>query len=74
MTTHRTAANAGIVKAMKKNNQSANKLATAAVRHANKLYKGAGGKVAMMKALARYAVNHPGSKRAKRMVGVLANR
>jgi hypothetical protein len=74
MTTHHSAAYAGIVKAMKKNNQGGKKMATTAVRHANKLYKGAGGKVAMMRAMARYMANHPGSKKAQKMVGAVAQK
>lgn len=74
MTTHDSAAYAGIVKAVKKNNQSGKKMSTVAVRHANKKYKGAGNKKAMMNAAARYLANHPNSKKAQKVVAAVAKK
>jgi hypothetical protein len=52
---------------MKKNRQSGRRMSTNATRIANGNRKGAGNKVAMMKAVMRYMANHPSSAKAQKM-------
>jgi hypothetical protein len=67
MATHSTAAYSALVKSMKKNRQSGRRMAMNATRMANVNRKGAGNKVAMMKAVMRYMTNHPNSAKAQKM-------
>lgn len=74
MATHSTAAYSALVKAMKKNRQSGKRMATNATRMANVNRKGAGNKVAMMKAVMRYMANHPSSVKAKKMAVAVSSK
>ncbi len=74
MKTHYTAAYSALVKAMKKNRQSGKSMATNATRMANIHRKGAGNKVAMMKAVMRYMTNHPSSAKAQKLASAVAKK
>ncbi len=68
MTTHSHAAYAAVSRTVKKRNMSGKKMYTHAKRIANGRYKGSGNEMNMISTAARYLKNHPGSKKAEKLL------
>ncbi len=68
MTTHDHTAYAAVASAVKKRKMSAKKMYTHAKRTANGKYKGSGNDKSMISNAARYLKNHPGSKKAEKLL------